>query len=124
LQFPIAGVLFHQGFLYVTYQTGNVSVCADNGARNGRNDSEILGCPTYGRLSRFAVNAADGSLGSEEILGGTMDNTCVQFPNGGIAQVIAADPTGVSEDVLVLFGTGSDPDIIDWGQLGGNPCGE
>ncbi|MFL5679255.1 MAG: PQQ-dependent sugar dehydrogenase [Chloroflexota bacterium] len=74
------------------------------------------GCVASARLSRFPVSSA-GVVGSEQVL---IENWCQQFPSHSIGD-IAFGPDGY------LYMTGGEAASftgLDYGQLGGNPCGD
>jgi glucose/arabinose dehydrogenase len=94
--------------------------CTDLGRPNGRPDNEIFGCKSYGRLSRFPVNAAGDITGPEQFIvdPSNATNVCAQFGNSPIDR-IAAGPDGF---LYLSVGAGHDQFTTDHGQLGNNPC--
>ena len=97
--------------------------CTDDGQKNDRNNSEILGCPTHGIVSRFPILGSNHSLlGPEEII---LNNTniCTQFGTGGIADILLSPD---QRQLYVSVGAGGNANmdaIPDIGQYGNDPCG-
>ncbi len=117
----------YAGGLFVTYQMTNSSFgpgmanCTDSGAPTGRPDAAIRGCPTFGRLVRFPINA-DNTLGSPFGVINASVRACSQFGTGSIASV-AVGPDGLLYTSLGSGGNSNAGALNDRGQFGGDPCG-
>jgi hypothetical protein len=135
----ISSIAVARGFLFVAFQATNaafgpqMAACTDTGAPAGRADADVLGCPTLGVVSRFAV-AANASAPGGVTLGAELrvldaaqlppTLMCAQFGSHGIAHLLfdAAQTT-----LFVSAGSGANdnaaPALPDVGQFGGDPCG-
>ncbi len=69
------------------------------------------GCVVTGRLSRFTAG------GSEQVL---IEDWCQQYPSHTVGS-LAFGPEG---ELYVSAGEGAHFNLGDFGQLGGNPCGD
>src|SRR4051794_6748963 len=74
------------------------------------------GCVVSARLSRLQASG-DTMTGSEKVL---VDGWCQQFPSHSIGD-LAFGPDGA---LYVSAGDGASFGEVDFGQLGGNPCGD
>jgi len=82
----------------------------------------MLGCPTHGVVSRFAIINASSppSLGPEQRLLNAPAGLCSQFGVNGIAHLL------FSADLATLYvsvGSGANDNAPDVGNFGGDPCG-
>jgi hypothetical protein len=126
-------IIHDKGFLYITYSKLNPiwgQHCADYGQPD-RPLPEITGCPVFGRLSRWAVSAAGVIAGQEQVLfdsefggaaGGfsSQNKACGQFSTHSVPAGLAM----LNDDFYISLGDGAAFTMLDFGELGLNPCGD
>jgi glucose/arabinose dehydrogenase len=76
------------------------------------------GCAISARLVKLTVDAGGKAVGQPQVL--VDQQWCAQFPSHSIGTV-ALGPDGM---LYVGAGDGASFVTADWGQLGGNPCGD
>lgn len=106
-------------YLYVSFMTINPSFgnnCTDSGRPNGRAAAAMTGCPTTGRISRWALDATGAVSGSEQVLvQGTLTSMCTQFRVHGFGYILADGDT-----LYFSAGAGENANVVpDYGQFGG-----
>jgi hypothetical protein len=124
----LTSILFYKGFLYATYMVQDPKWgefgCADYGAMDGRPLNQVNGCAITGRLSRWPLDPATGTVsGDEQILidgnKPVFEAYCVQFSTHAVTSVVELGGL-----LYVAFGDGAAFTTVDVGQLGNNPCGD
>ena len=108
-------------YVYVLYSYDHVLGSADPAPRWGDGcptppGALSAGCEISGRLSRFEVSGSS-IIGSEQVL---IEDWCQQYPSHSIGNLAF----GADGALYVSGGEGAKFTQVDYGQFGGNPCGD
>ena len=119
--FGLTSLAYTGGFLFATYQYGyaeTVDSCPNLGSPDSDNPNDTDGCPSSGRLVKYAV-AADGALGPEQVVLEGRGNFCFQYITHGV-DALEVDPRDGT--LLMSIGDGANFNVVDNGQYA-DPCG-
>ena len=119
--FGLTALAHRDGWLYGAYTPDTVfhDGCDDYGLVGDRPVAEVQGCPSSGRVARWLI-APDGSLGAEQVVLDGVDTYCFQFTTHGVGD-LKVGPDGA---LYVSAGDGASFITADYGQFGGNVCGD